>query len=681
MSDVLTVVSKLMRRRRLREGERGKRFKFTVFLFGRHKPRLKFELYLQRLRKQRTTAHKTVFGQHSTVIESSIMEGNTIPADVTTEQIENRILDRVLVYTELLTLPEFQKCDDDTIREIVNSQKTDYYLTIAYNLQLDAESVEKLRRSKREKALSYFHSLRGNSSASGHSQLPSRSQPQHWERNIANEDHFSPSPSNESSAESPYAYGRSRRKRDDDQSDPNLSSHKRRKIDFNSPDDSLEDREFNGEGSDTTSTSEADEVASESEQLPSQLERSEQVLSHPNNAVFPFDGASRKLMEACNAQITSIAKKFNTYSKYAQLGKHPPVPINASLVTMCQSKVAAEFVYGGQLLAIHQILEDFRRALEGIHIFRNEYIAVMEKQVGVLKSVPSFLSSQSQSLGELLSYLSRSEKIDDSLAFHELENECASFRAIKAFEGKLSRTKLKEYLIVSQVVRNLLSLLANISVTTGVLAEITMGEICTLSDELGELAARLYKEIYEEEREFHLRLNALELIQEVVVPCLMKGGYNKLEAIKLALLIKNEVNRRGDLAYQKFTAVASAGSTSPSDYFYCRNRRNEATIAFFSVLLATEIEARAPLGYFSKCGGFTRYALGMSMRKMSDVCRHFLDYRGFFESPCPESLFKRLVTVDTVKESKTKLVIFNKSQIDSLQALSRFNSELIVGVA
>ena len=60
---------------------------------------------------------------------------------------------------------------------------------------------------------------------------------------------------------------------------------------------------------------------------------------------------------------------------------------------------------------------------------------------------------------------------------------------------------------------------------------------------------------------------------------------------------------------------------------------------------------------------------------MIDVCRHFLDYRGFFESPCPETLFERLVTVDTAKESKTKLVIFNKEQIDSFQALSRFNSE------
>lgn len=165
---------------------------------------------------------------------------------------------------------------------------------------------------------------------------------------------------------------------------------------------------------------------------------------------------------------------------------------------------------------------------------------------------------------------------------------------------------------------------------------------------------------------------------KVVVPCLKTGGDNdnKLEAIKLALLIKVQVTSRGDLAYQKFTAVASAGSTSSSEYFFCRHRRNEATIAFFSPLLATEIEARAPLGYFSKCGGFTRYVLSLSMRKMADICKHFLDYRGFFESPCPESLFKRLVTVDKVKESKTKLVIFNKSQIDSLQALSRFNSEL-----
>lgn len=351
------------------------------------------------------------------------------------------------------------------------------------------------------------------------SEYEDNSQYQHWQNNVANEDHYSPPPNDyelassdtEMSSEAESSYERSRRKRDDDdQSVRNQRNLKRRKL-FHSPSDSL-DPEFK-KGSDATSTSEVDEVASESEKLPSRLERSEQVPSHPNNAVFPFDGASRKLMETVNAQMNSMAKQFNTYSNYAQLGKHPPIPINASLVTICQSKVAAEFVYGGQLLATNQILEDFRRALEGIHIFRNEYIAVMEKQVDVLKSVPSFLSSQSQSLGELLSYLSRSEKIDDSLAFNELENECASFRAIKAFEGKLSRTKLKEYLIVSQVVRNLLSLLANISVTAGVLAEIIMGEICTLSDELGELAARLYKEIYEEKRKFHLNLTALELIQ------------------------------------------------------------------------------------------------------------------------------------------------------------------------
>jgi hypothetical protein len=492
-----------------------------------------------------------------------------------------------------------------------------------------------------------------------------------------NDGHFSPTSSDTEISSEAESSGRPQRKRganrDDDDHQSTLPP---KRLKFDSPvTDNSSDQESNEEGSYATSTSEADEVASESEQLPSQLERSEQVLSHSNNAVFPFDGASRKLLEAFDAQVESIAKQFNTHTNCEQLEPSKPVAINASLVTMCQSKVAAEFVYGGQLLATNQILEDFRRALEGIHLFRNEYIAVMERQVDVLKSVPSFLSSQGQSLGEFLSYLSRSEKIDDGLAFDELENECASFRAINAFEGKLSRTKLKEYLIVSQVVRNLLSLLANISVTAGVLAEIIMGEICTLSDELGELAARLYKEIYEDNREFHLNLTALELIQEVVVPCLKTGGDNKLEAIKLALLIKNEVTRRGDLAYQKFAAVASAGSTSSSDYFSCRNRRNEATIAFFSLLLALEIEARAPLGYFSKCGGFTRYALGLSMRGMSDVCRHFLDYRGFFESPCPETLFERLVTVSTPKESKTKLVIFNKEQIDSLQALSRFYSE------
>ena len=611
------------------------------------------------------------------------MEGNT-PADVTTEHIDNRVLDRVLVYTELLTLPEFQKCDDDTIREIVNSQKTEYYSTIAYNLHLDGESVEKLRREKREQALSYFHSLRGNSSASGHSQLPSRSHPQHWEKNVANEDHFSPSPSNESTSSDTEisseaeTSGRPQRKRGANR-DHQSTLPPPKRLKFDSPvTDNSSDWEFNEEGSDATSTSEADEVASESEQLPSQLERSEQVLSHPNNAVFPFDGASRKLMETLNAQMNSMAKQFNTYSKYAQLGKHPPVAINASLVTMCQSKVAAEFVYRGQLLTIHQILEDFRRVLEGIHIFRVEYTALMKKQVEVINSVPSCVSSQSQSLGELLTSLSRLESTDTSLLFDELENECASLRAIKALVGKkLSRSTVKEFLIFSQVVRNLLGLLANISVTAGVLAEITMGEICTLSDELGKLTACLYTEIYEDNREFHLGVSTSEVIQEVIVPCLKKRGDNKLKAIKLALVIKNEVTKRGDLAYQKFTAVASAGSTSPapSDYFSCRHRRNAATIAFFTLLLALEIEARAPLGYFSKCGGFTRYALGLSMRKMIDVCRHFLDYRGFFESPCPETLFERLVTVDTAKESKTKLVIFNKEQIDSLQALGRFNSE------
>ncbi len=105
-------------------------------------------------------------------------------------------------------------------------------------------------------------------SSDDHSSVCDNSQYQHWQNNVANEDHFSPPPSHdettssdtEVSSEAESSYERPKRKRDGDDDD---QSTRRRLFDSPVPDVSLDQEMNEGESDIMTTTSQVDEIRSE----------------------------------------------------------------------------------------------------------------------------------------------------------------------------------------------------------------------------------------------------------------------------------------------------------------------------------------------------------------------------------------------------------------------------------
>jgi len=297
-----------------------------------------------------------------------------------------------------------------------------------------------------------------------------------------------------------------------------------------------------------------------------------------------------------------------------------------------------------------------------------------------------------------LSSLSRTAKVDFSLAISEAQNRfaSASVRAIKAALGKdkrgnertLNASVLREYSFASNEVRNLLQILANISSAVDVLLDFSVEVLFSRSDEFKRLSAEMYRDLFSSDLD-GANFSALQLIIEVVVPFLKKNSpADRIRAVKLALAIceqsLNTNDGRMNLILQKFRAAASQSMESgggavqsTTDYFSCPKRRREAMIVFHGLILSVVIDAKTP-GSILEHGGFAVRALGLSWSNLAACCRRIVNADFFGTSS--EASFRRLfpeadleqLPKNIAKETKLKVVIYNRKQMDSLQALASF---------
>jgi hypothetical protein len=171
----------------------------------------------------------------------------------------------------------------------------------------------KMARELLEVLARYEESSDDHSSSSGYDDNSSQSE--HWEDNVAIEDHFSPPPNDDESTSSyteisseVESYERPKRKTDDDQSTLNQSvlnqkSFKCRRL-FGSPDDSP-DQEMNEGESDMTTTSQVDEIRSESahddEAATNQYEESD-----GNTIIDPVDESSTAASGAAEETLIEV---------------------------------------------------------------------------------------------------------------------------------------------------------------------------------------------------------------------------------------------------------------------------------------------------------------------------------------------------------------------------------------
>jgi len=239
-------------------------------------------------------------------------------------------------------------------------------------------------------------------------------------------------------------------------------------------------------------------------------------------------------------------------------------------------------------------------------------------------------------------------------------------------------------------VKNLLQILANISSAVDVLSNFAVEVLFSRSDEFKRLSAEMYRELFSSDLD-GANFSALQLIIEVVVPFLKKNApADRIRAVKLALAIceqsLNTNDGRINLILQKFRAAASqsmesggGGGTvqSTTDYFSCPKRRREAMIVFHGLILSVVIDVKTPDSILEH-GGFAVRALGLSWSNLAACCRRIVNADFFGTSS--EASFRRLfpeadleqLPKNIAKETKLKVVIYNRKQMDSLQALASF---------
>eukprot|EP00985_Skeletonema_marinoi_P023106 scaffold15119_cov141-Skeletonema_marinoi.AAC.5 len=413
-----------------------------------------------------------------------------------------------------------------------------------------------------------------------------------------------------------------------------------------------------------------------------------------STASVPFNEA--RIRKAAMAETQALAGKFDTLN-FGQ-DEAQPLAIETSIVTFCRLKLVEGVSRGLLSDIVHDISDNFRGVVKGIDMCREELISIEEKTIAILRSVPKY-SDPHVSRGDFLSSLSRTAKIDFSLAISEAQNRFASVCAIKAALGKdkrgndrtLNAKVLREYSFASNEVRNLLQILANTSSAVDVLLDFSVEELFSHSTEFKRLSAELYRELFSRDLD-GANFSALDLIIKVVVPFLKKNENapgDMIRAVKLTLAVceqsLNTNDGRMTLILRKFRAAAnqsmeSSGGTvsSTTDYFSCHNRRREAMIVFLGFILSDIIDAKTPGSILEEHGGFALRALGLSWSDLTRCCRRIVnaDFLGTssedsFRTLCSEEDLKRLPK-NTAKETKTKVVIYNRAQMDSLQALVQF---------
>ncbi len=390
-------------------------------------------------------------------------------------------------------------------------------------------------------------------------------------------------------------------------------------------------------------------------------------------AVVLFDVESFKQTAA--AEVETLAGQFDTinFGKSDTDTSTAPIAIVVDLVRMCQVQLVQEFNREELDLAnIDHICNNFRSAIEGVDIFREELVCSEKEKLAVMESVPSYSRF---TLDKLLSSLSRTEKVDFSGAIDKAFITSAT-RSIEALLGKkLTPKALEKFAVHQQSVKSTLNIVGHISVIIRVLAKFTVDEVFSCHDNRMSLIAELHLDRYGNEIDT-TEFTALQL-HELAMYYLKKDEYkSKRDKIRGLVLATKEGVLRSDQAEDKFNAVASEGSVGV--FFSDSTSRRNAMIIFVALSLADDIEAMAASGSFDEYGGFNLRLLDLSWRDITTSCRNFIDIDFFApHTPKAKSGRKMLESLANKKkkkqEQKTSLIIYSKQQMDSLQALCQFD--------
>jgi len=342
--------------------------------------------------------------------------------------------------------------------------------------------------------------------------------------------------------------------------------------------------------------------------------------------------------------------------------------------------------------------------LEGVDTCRKQFVNIKEKEAALLGRMPNY-SDENQSRGALLKSLQKGLDVNYQFVLDRIAEESDIGQAIQDC-CKLTKSAVEAFSIHPQPMKTFLLILAHLAAAVDVLTEFTVQDLFAhlshdLTDymEFSRVSADLYRRQIGRELDTE-SVTLLRLIEDVIVPFLRKDALeDKMSAVKLALIIKKHVlnigkgkGERKRLVLEKFGAAAARPmkdieevvevGSSQLVYFDDPRHRAGTMVAFFTLLLIKEIESKSNGAL--RGHGFGLRILDLSWSDLTRRCNRFLvTSKPFFDTSSVEAFgkfstesdFEDFKSGSKEKETRTNVIIFNRQQMNSLQAILQFDSE------
>lgn len=505
-----------------------------------------------------------------------------------------------------------------------------------------------------------------------------------------NDGHFSPSPSNEStssdtdiSSEAESYHEQLQRKRvagrddDDDQSALNQSSLPRKRLKFGSPvSDYSPDQEMNEGESNTTTTSQVDEIRSES--------------AHQD---LPYGTATSQTVEepvgqdSSETQITSSAASLTS----STVLPHPSVDVRTELNIMLRHYEQNGIAAGSPLVLyiMRSIIKDSFETgnLGNVISCMGSIIQLLQAKSAVAEASVYHAKLNSQTIpklsrdltmGEMLQLLEHDNEKEDILN----DMEWKLFDEAIRLRNNCLKTSIPadKYCNLSKSAKSQLIVAMHLCITINAMSLLSLSILC--DGVLLEQARELCEMMQNDSGENLSTQSMKDFTENILIPAINSSNKEVVvAAVRIACKMREAIT--DEIAHPTFKEAQNLrfdgrGNSEGRDYCgtqddYGSRIRSSMLNHYFSLVLAATIEAEFEPGFFNECGGFSGTILRGAWRDIRDYS-HAFTKKEFFTSLGYNNDKSREAKNMTKLKGKTlhdtlPVVLFDQEQMICLQSL------------
>ncbi len=491
-----------------------------------------------------------------------------------------------------------------------------------------------------------------------------------------NDDHFSPPPSHDEKAESSNERPQRKRVADRDDDD-DQSGLKRRKIDFGSPDDSS-DQEMNEGESDSTTTSQVDEIISEPahQDLPCGAATS-QTVDQP----FGQDSSETQITSSVASLTSSVVVPHPSVDVTTELNimlrhfEQNGSAAGSPLVLYIMRSIIGDSFETGNLDNVVSCMGSIIQLLQAKSAVAEAYVIDPAKRI--IQTFPKL--SRDLTMGEMLQRLEIA---------HQKEEDIPVSMERKLFDEAIARRNncleksipADKYCNLSKSAKSQLIVAMHSCITINAMSFLSLSMFC--DDVLLEEARELSDMMQNDSGENLSTKSMKDYTEDILIPAINSSNKEVVvAAVRIACKMREAIT--DEIAHPTFKEAQNMrfdgrGNSEGRDYCgaqddYGSRIRSSMLNHYFSLVLAATIEAEFEPGFFNECGGFSGTILRGAWRDIRSYC-HALTKKEFFTSLGYKTDKSREAKNMTKLKGKIlhdtlPVVLFDQEQMICLQSL------------